>query len=128
MHRARLVFVEWQQILEEDEELFGARLMLPRGAGMIWRNKAARDYYELRGFLATPTTPWSGVKAWMTRKELLAMDWVVRRVFITNRPVIHEIEAQADGHEPVRTLVTYRSVHGCYDCGVIITLLQPFGL
>lgn len=127
MHRARIVFSEWQELLEADDDLYGGRLLVPR-AGLIWRNAAAREFYAAHGFLPSPTTPWPGVKAWMSPKELLAMDWVVRRAFVTGRSVVHESEAQADGHEPVRTLVTFRAVFGHYACGVLVTLLQPCGV
>lgn len=127
MLRANLVFEQWQQRLELDADLWGARLFAADG-GLIWRNAAARKFYETRGFFSAPTMRWELVKTYLSREELANLEQIYAEAFRTGRAVDYTHTSQAAGHPPSVTRTRFKAVFGNMQSGVLITHLQPLAV
>lgn len=125
MHgRVSVEWAKWQQRLESEPEFWGMRLFSPDG-GLVWRNKAAREFYAGLGFFAAATYPWAGVKQFLSPNELRALELIYEATFMAAEPVVHVLTAQAPGHDPVQTETSFLAVHGNSHAGVIVTHLRP---
>jgi dihydroorotase-like cyclic amidohydrolase len=120
----RRLFEDYQKELEEREELLAVRLIEPAG-GLFWRNRAAREFYERRGFFSSPTVPWAGMLQWLTAAELRVMAECFREAFETGQPVEWLHQSQAAGHEVSVTRVRLLAVAGTLQHGITINHLTP---
>jgi hypothetical protein len=83
---ARSVFESYQRDLEHEPEHWGMRLFTHDG-GLIWRNRAQRDYYARHGIAPMATLPWRGVCAFFAPEELQRLEHAYARAFERQRPV-----------------------------------------
>jgi hypothetical protein len=122
--RVREIVAEWVRALEHEPDFWGLRVFAPDG-GYIWRNAAARQYYERHGFFAAPTMAWARVKKYLSRPEQITLHQVYTAAFLLEKPILHQVTGHAPGHAPSTTLTIFTAVHGNLQEGIIITHLRP---
>lgn len=120
----RAIFEDWVRALEHEPDFWGARVFAP-GGGYIWRNAAARQYYEQYGFFAAPTMAWASVKKYLTRTEQIHLHQAYTAAFYLDKPIIYDVTGQAPGHPPSVTRTIFTAVAGNLQNGLIITHLRP---